>query len=72
MDIKDFKSLILNAISKEPDVKSKIIKRVLKNFYPGYISSRWVSLSHKAQVAMKLLISENKIIFIPRQILKIK
>lgn len=67
MDLKDFKSLILNAIEKEPDVKSKIIKRITMHFYPGYPSSNWISLSNMAQTAMQQLIDDKIVKFTPKE-----
>lgn len=72
MDVKDFKSLILNQIERKPEVKSKVLKAVLKGHYRGYISSDFVTSSHLTQSAMQQLISEGKIIFIPKEPLRIK
>jgi len=71
MNIEGFKTRIIFEIAIKPDVKSKIIKRVLRGFWPGYKSSDYVYNSQNAWTAMEEVIKTGVVAYIPTKPLKI-
>ena len=68
----DAETMIRSHIQKSPLVKSKIIKRVKTQMWPGWCSPEFVMWSHHVDKVFQKMVDSGEVIFVPGEKLKLK